>query len=851
MEDTVSPYSVSWETTGVSNGAHSIVAVARDAAGNTATSGAITVTVSNTASSFDFSLSNGGNKSVLEVRTYLTNGISAMLSSGSTQSIALSVSGVPSGATASFTQASCSPTCSTTLNIATTSSAVAGSFPIMVTAIGGGVTRTSSFDLQITIPSVLPPPPSGDTVTSFTLTSPINTSCGTILTRKCVLPRRYSVGLRPIAANIPNFQATVKSRWSDGSVQFAILSGRATLQANTPLRVDLSTGPAPTGTNLTEQDLSNRGANMQVSFGSIGNVELSSLIGTVGTYNSTRNQYNPGKVLDWILGPEMSSWIYSSPVGNDASLVAWFEVRLWKDGQIEILPWLENGFLNKTIAAKTGTATVSISSNQRFSQNLTLYHRTRTPLVSGTTFAHAAASAPQLTFKHDMAYFQKTKIVPTYGATTPSGSSVLTSISTSYTPLGQANFPPQIGQTGYHPSIGLLPQWDVLYLTSNGDARALAAITVNAYSAGRYSIHYRDEKTNRPPRFSSYPNLVSDCSGMSACGSSSTNSYTPTPTGGSGPGWATTHAPSVGYMAYLLHGRFYFMEETQFAATVVFLKQSDTVRQFSKGVLETSAGANIPRGVAWGLRAYTHAALVTPDNDPLKTEFKVAIDENISYYHARYVAQPNNPQGILAPYDDYTGVGDNKWSHATWMEDFLTGVFGYLRQSGAYSASISTKMTQFYNWKTMSVVSRLGVPGVATEYDFRDAAQYNVIIAPSDHPNFTSGTGPWYSNWGQIYMATMGSSAGTAPVNQLRGGNFPDATSYWGNLQPAIAYAVINNVPGASAAYTRMTGASNWSQFFAGFSDAPEWSIIPSGSGTSTPPPVVTIPPAPTNLTLQ
>ena len=46
-EDTTSPYSVSWTTTGTSNGTHSLTAVARDAAGNTATSTARTVTVSN------------------------------------------------------------------------------------------------------------------------------------------------------------------------------------------------------------------------------------------------------------------------------------------------------------------------------------------------------------------------------------------------------------------------------------------------------------------------------------------------------------------------------------------------------------------------------------------------------------------------------------------------------------------------------------------------------------------------------------------------------------------------------------------------------------------------------------
>ena len=46
-EDTTAPYSVSWDTTTASNGPHTLTARARDAAGNTATSAGVSVTVSN------------------------------------------------------------------------------------------------------------------------------------------------------------------------------------------------------------------------------------------------------------------------------------------------------------------------------------------------------------------------------------------------------------------------------------------------------------------------------------------------------------------------------------------------------------------------------------------------------------------------------------------------------------------------------------------------------------------------------------------------------------------------------------------------------------------------------------
>src|SRR2546422_5063080 len=47
-EDTVAPYSGSWNTTLATSGTHSLTVVARDASGNTATSAAVSVTVDNT-----------------------------------------------------------------------------------------------------------------------------------------------------------------------------------------------------------------------------------------------------------------------------------------------------------------------------------------------------------------------------------------------------------------------------------------------------------------------------------------------------------------------------------------------------------------------------------------------------------------------------------------------------------------------------------------------------------------------------------------------------------------------------------------------------------------------------------
>ncbi|HEX2229509.1 MAG TPA: hypothetical protein VHM64_20425 [Candidatus Binatia bacterium] len=99
---------------------------------------------------FDFSLSHGGNKSVIRGQS-VSNAITATLVSGSAQAISFSTSGLPSGVTDSYSSSnSCTPTCSRTLNITTASSTATGSYPIRVSATGGGITKTTTFDLAVT-----------------------------------------------------------------------------------------------------------------------------------------------------------------------------------------------------------------------------------------------------------------------------------------------------------------------------------------------------------------------------------------------------------------------------------------------------------------------------------------------------------------------------------------------------------------------------------------------------------------------------------------------------------------------------------------------------------------------------
>ena len=524
----------------------------------------------------------------------------------------------------------------------------------------------------------------------------------------------------------------------------------------------------------------------------------------------------------------MSSWVFRKPVGGDAHLVAWLEVRLFLGGAVEVLPWVENGYLKVAgPTSKNAEYAFTLGGKERFRRSFDLPNHSRSVLVSGASFSHWLGADGQTIAVHDKAYLQASRLVPAYGATVPASSSALTHTVQTYTPLQQANYAPAMGMTGYANAIGLLPEWDVVYLTCNAPG-AFAGVIANAYSAGRYGIHFRDENTQRPIKFSSYPNLViggGGSNGIADAGSSSTNNYTPVSQGTVPPTWDTPHHPSIGFMAYLLTGRFYFMEETQFSATINYLKNSDYQRKFSGGVFQTNVGANTTRGAAWAIRTLSQAACITPDDDPLRADFVASVAANAEFYYATYIAQPNNPFGFVAPYSNYTS-GEGYYSEAAWMQDFFTAAIGYtIDLDPGIPAVSSSRLVAFFAWKAQSIIGRLG--GTAsTDYLYRHAAVYTVAVAPGENPNFINGTGPFYKNWGEIYAATM-KTANPGTTGPLENGHFPDPTSYWGNLQPAIAYAVQHQVEGAQAAYARMRGAPNWGNLTQAWGEGPVWSVVP------------------------
>jgi hypothetical protein len=160
------------------------------------------------------------------------------------------------------------------------------------------------------------------------------------------------------------------------------------------------------------------------------------------------------------------------------------------------------------------------------------------------------------------------------------------------------------------------------------------------------------------------------------------------------------------------------------------------------------------------------------------------------------------------------------------MDDFFTGTVGYLKDLQVNGSAVQTKLDAFAQWKYRSIVGRLGGSTADNAIAFPYAAQYTVYYAPTNSANWSTGSGPWYANWGEVATA-MGLARTAANGSALVDGYPTEPTAYWGNLMPAIAYAVDHGAAGAAAAWDRMSSASNFGTLAAGFNNQPVWGVKP------------------------
>jgi hypothetical protein len=641
------------------------------------------------------------------------------------------------------------------------------------------------------------PAPTGSQITAFNLTSPAG---GT-------QPFTVGLGLKKgdIAGtptlNIPNSQVMVMRRWNDGSVKHAIASGHADLAGGTALAVGVyNAAAAAAGTVLTAADIRTASPQASISFGSYGTVDLSSLLAS--------------PFRTFISGPEMVEAHYRTAVGTDPTLVAWFHVRLYKSGKVWIRAIGENGYLDVTNANKSYVPTVQIGGTQVWNNGgttLTHYSHTR------WTQEGWIGGDPQISPRHDTAYLKASRLVPNLMLNTPDAAT-LNSLYQTYAPNQNGGWTMSMGDTGYQEQIGLLPQWDSLFVTSGADARAYRSVIANSKALNSYPIVWNDSVTKIPLKPTDRASWSTD--GANGGGSSISSA---------GPlSWEIAHHGSGGYLAYLITGDYYHLETMQGQSALGYLMAGSVnwTGNPPSPNLGTSRYLNgQTRGYAWVLRTLSQYVGIAPSADALLTDYSALLANNILRLKA--IKDTVNPPGIGYLYEynaSLSGVG----IIPPWQQHFFIQTLGM----GSDLEPLSD-MSAYIGVRDYMYRAAVGILGDSTGYCFTEGGFY--LIKSNDG----TGGGPntWYKTWAQVYAATY---AVPPPCgNTLHGNSGGDpayaSTGYWGNLIPAIAYAVDHGAAGAAQSWARLTGASNWSTILnSGFNNNPQWGVIPRG--TVTPP---------------
>ena len=645
-------------------------------------------------------------------------------------------------------------------------------------------TTSNAFTVRIA-----PPPP--PLTASFQLTSAIGGGADLPYTIGYAFAKGTFPAAAPLAVDQGTAQIVVKRLWNDGSIKHVVVSGHVTIPAGGTQAIQIAAGTPTGGTALTSANIAAAAPQASMQCGAFGTVQLASLLAT--------------PFRTWVSGPEMVECHYRGAV--DTTLVAWFHVRLYRSGKIWIRAFCENGYVDKANANKTYSPTVTIGGATVNPGNLTHYAHTRWDIegwVSGD---------PQITPKHNVAQLISTRLVPNYWKRNPSAAA-LNGLGQSYTPMSRVGWTLDESDTGFQNAIGLLPLWDALYCSSS-DPRAYKAVVASTRSRGSYPIVWRDSVDNlptRPSARSTWTVLGNNGGGVDGLAAGPLN-------------WDLAHHGGAGYLAYLITGDYYHLETLQHQASMCYLANSS-----GRGAGTSRRLLGQSRALAWSLRTVGQLAAIGP-SDSVTSDYAALLANNIAFWRTRLPDQftTQNPLGILYSFEIAQPAYDPGHT-AVWQQNFAVQTLGFLSDIDPLADLTALNLVRdyYYRWP----VGLLGGDG-PSNYCFTQAGAYTLKIASgvlSDGSNLSQ----CFTSWGAVFQANFGANGTCGPALQGASGGDPAEanTGYYGNLMPAIAYAVEHGATDAAAAWARFSSASNWSLVEnSGFADIPMWGIVPRGFG--------------------
>jgi hypothetical protein len=726
---------------------------------------------------------------------------------------------------------------------------------------------------------------------------------------------------------LPVWQSNINTRWPDGSVQQALISFVTNLPAGAVVTVDFvndsnscyvgslaaCNSAAPTQSQILGFNSGNWGAGIETA--NAGSSQSASA--TTMIQNGDWRFWIMGPVANIIIAEDRTStlkydfgWHCASgcaPAGTATTFLSYSpstwsldatnrslhpifvltQYQGWPGVKTEYI--LENDWISTVqdqkydLTLKSGPSLSTV----QFSRSGLVHiadSRWRETFWDGQTpgSVNIDFNLPYLIASHAIANYDTTKVVSGTAMNAEisrwnaSDQADIASVGTTFAGTVTKGFP----NTGSREDIGLIPQWAVIYLfTMNptlydqviGDAEAMA----------HAPNHYREATSNR---------FFDDLHTVNALGRTvsadarpgflsrdvldtglSYPADRPTVVGGvSANYWNSmdvAHQPDPTYLAYLLTGDWYFLEEIYFwsaynltaatpgPATCIYCRHD------SWAFMTDSYGNT--RGVAWDMRTVAHSAWIAPDGSPEKTYFFQKLEYNIAV-HEGLMNVTNGPF-----------YGDPRW---TWGQSISTGLpnpLGWISHNLGYELTQGTGYVdptkacfadapwqQNYVNVSWGHIEELGFTDITPTRQASAKNLLHMILDPTYSPKnliagYLVGTRAFATNcfaslpfttWPQVVASITPTELGYAATRWEEG-----ATNAQG-AYPAIAFGASSFLIGISDG--PYTGADAWTWMQNNVSnqsylnDNPMWAFVPRSSTGSTTtgstPPVTTTPGSPT-----
>jgi hypothetical protein len=684
-------------------------------------------------------------------------------------------------------------------------------------------------------------------------------------------------------------QADVKSRYTDNSVKYAVISAiipvlpfDRTLNFKFVNQTSGNNNGFLTISDMTSQfdfdaaietSQGNRSARtiLQAHSGAIPDCE------TLNWNTATTN-----KACYWLKGPINTTVIIGDnttarayDIGS-SNLRPFFHASFWPlTSSVRVRYVLENSY-----SEGTADTSYSLTLKSGFASPATRYTKASVPhhALSRWTKVFWIGTTPTDTvdIAYDLAYLAESKAVANYNTAFSINSSKITSEYSSWTSAAKDLFDgglwtKAMGSGGGRQDIGPMPGWHTRWLYS-GDyrLREIALGQTDLASAWPAVIREGDPAKQissgvnglgRPVSIYGRP-TTSYLSGYNYSYTASADRIDITlPTNTNGWNMEESHTPNPWYVSYLLTGDYYYLEGGLFwvfwtahcangAATTQSYGRGPTGRE---GVIDNGQ----MRGIAWTLRSRAEFGWLTPSAMPEYTALQqwmgdaIAADEgarNITgtgYYNNAVwtfgrTYRSTGSQETLS--GQYPPLG--QWRRGS--SSFAQAEYGI--NPSAVSEAISLFEASFLTY----ALGRAKELGYATDALLSYVAPMWTGIVPTYKYILNSGrvptifSGAYFTTWSSAwngYYATLSActSGGGCPFSGSY--HVRDQSAFWksgagsGNpsfdIMATAAISMIAGEPGGSTAWNTLVsdGMTNISEF----ADDPSWAILPRSASTSNP----------------